>query len=34
MAELILDGQTRHVDIERFAPSRLAAFDAQRLRYE
>jgi glycine/D-amino acid oxidase-like deaminating enzyme len=34
MAELILDGETRHAGIERFAPGRLAAFDAQRLRYE
>jgi glycine/D-amino acid oxidase-like deaminating enzyme len=34
MAELILDGEAHHVDIARLAPGRLAAFDAQRLRYE
>jgi glycine/D-amino acid oxidase-like deaminating enzyme len=32
MAELILDGAARHVDLARFAPGRLRAFDPSRLR--
>jgi glycine/D-amino acid oxidase-like deaminating enzyme len=32
MAEVILDGSARHVDLARFAPGRLRAFDASRLR--
>ena len=32
MAELILDGATRSVDLARFAPGRLKAFDPARLR--
>ena len=32
MAELILDGQARHVDLAPFAPGRLRAFDPARLR--
>jgi glycine/D-amino acid oxidase-like deaminating enzyme len=32
MAELILDGATRHVDVTPFAPGRLKTFDVARLR--
>jgi glycine/D-amino acid oxidase-like deaminating enzyme len=32
MAELILDGRTRHVDLAPFAPDRLRALDPARLR--
>jgi glycine/D-amino acid oxidase-like deaminating enzyme len=32
MAELILDGAARHVDLPPFAPGRLARLDPARLR--